>query len=420
MPRGVNNGPVVSAPIGGSGGTGGLPPKPPHDVGKPNCPKFDAVASGVRMASDPKPKTHVDPSTKSRTNEATKALALRQTAAARKMLDSPGDALKKELSGAAGRLHGIASRLSEANQKTLSTRILGDEGLMAGEKFGTLLEALDRVAKDPTDGNATGADRQAVIALMGDIGALYADTGATTGVQGRTQDAASNLRDALDRELGVSRKAVADSQALGGSKTVGPKKKQERTRPKAEHELRTGIHNTGEAIDESIGIHEDEALPTARWDTAHISKGRVFTTTEPLVGHMSGSPAEILQVWDTLAGVRPDRQYTGTMKAQQASGGTLPMGQYTKPEQDARYARAAGAAGMLVGSGYHSAVEVLEGVLAYTGQSLRGALARPEQDAGHVFGHGAATDLIGEMLEHNTTNPLPNHGANMLTDLLSG
>lgn len=419
MPRGVTNGPVVTATIGGSGGTGGLPPKPTHDVGKPNCPKFDAVAAGVRMASEPERTSHIDPSSRSRTNETTKALALQQTAAARKMLYDPGDALKTELAGAAGVLHDVASGLSPDNQRTLGTRILGAEGLMRFDSFEDLLGALDRVARDPVDGNATGADRQAVIALMGDIGALYADTGATTGVQSRTERAAENLRKALTAKLGVSPKAVKDTQRVGGSKTVGPKKKQERTRPAAEHTDRTGIHDTGQQIDEHLHVDEEQALPTARWDTAHIARSRVYGTTEPLVGHMSGSPAEILQVWDMLAGVRPDRQYTGTMNAQQASGGTLPMQQYSKPEQDARYARAAGAAGMLVASGYHSAVEVLEGTLAYTGQSLRGAVDRPEQDAGHVFGHGAATELIGELFEHNTATPLPNHGADLLSAMLS-
>lgn len=81
-----------------------------------------------------------------------------------------------------------------------------------------------------------------------------------------------------------------------------------------------------------------------------------------------------------------------------------PLSDLTSAEQAQRYARAAGASAFLVGLGYHSAVEVLEGILVYTGQSIRtqGTLSSLQRDSAHLFGHGAATDLMTELFKTNT------------------
>lgn len=123
---------------------------------------------------------------------------------------------------------------------------------------------------------------------------------------------------------------------------------------------------------------------------------------------MSGSPAEILQTWDMLCGLTGEEQYVGALTRssarQEREKFFHPMSDFTSVEQAQRYARAAGASAFLVGLGYHSTVEVLEGILVYTGQNIRteGTLSQSQRDAAHLFGHGAATDLITELFITNT------------------
>ena len=53
-----------------------------------------------------------------------------------------------------------------------------------------------------------------------------------------------------------------------------------------------------------------------------------------------------------------------------------------------------------VALGYHSAVEVVEGTLAYLAQDLRSVLEMPKHDdAGYVLGNIAATKLIVELVK---------------------
>ena len=131
---------------------------------------------------------------------------------------------------------------------------------------------------------------------------------------------------------------------------------------------------------------------------AHIKKDRVFTTTEPLVGHMSGSPAEILQVWDMLRGDAHENQFLSVFSKRDSSHWD-PLAEVALERQDQQIARAAGAAAFLIGLGYHSAVEVVEGVLLYMGQNLRQVLDDPKQDAGDLLGRGAATSLMIEIFK---------------------
>lgn len=352
------------------------------------------------------PGSYVDPALRSADSQETAKLALAQTLAARNLLYAPGHVLIEELGKVAKTLHGLINELGPEDQLALGARLFGSEGLLPDQSPEVLIGILARVSDDyllPHKSNSTSAkERAVVIALMGDIGALYADTGATTGVEGRSPAQAEILRENLrnlmeSRGLSAPVGCVIDGvQRLGGSSVVGPQKKVERIRPPAELTQRTGIHNTGESADIKLGIASDHRIPTAKWDVAHISKDRVFAVAEPLVGHMSGSPAEILQVWDMLRGDPHEIQFVGVLNKGDSNHWD-PLAEVTLERQDQQIARAAGAAAFLIGLGYHSAVEVAEGVLLYMGQNLREVLNDPTQDAGHLLGGGAATSLMSEL-----------------------
>ena len=352
--------------------------------------------------------TYVDPSSRSVENKEVRELAISQTLNARSLLYSPGYMLKDELGKASIVLCELFSDLSPYDQQALGARLFGKEGLLSGKNPDALLTALTKVRDDglhPDQSNGvTGVDRAVVIALMGDIGALFADTGATTGVEGRSQLQEDILREnlrSLIEKKGLSapnEHVVSEVQRAGGSAVVGPLKKEERIRPPAEHILRTGIHNTGEEVDVRLGIVPGQRIVGTKWDVAHISNYRLLNTTEPLAGHMSGSPAEILQVWDMLRGDSHGAQYLGVQKNRDPNHWD-PLADISLERQDQLLARAAGAAAFLIGLGYHSAVEVTEGVLLYMGQNLRKVLDEPTQDAAHLFGHGAATSLMNELIK---------------------
>ncbi|MET0547808.1 MAG: hypothetical protein ABW002_00870, partial [Xanthomonas sp.] len=235
---------------------------------------------------------------------------------------------------------------------------------------------------------------------------------ATTGVEGRNERQSSLLRGHFRSEVdkeglqSVNPKVVRDVQKVGGSSVVGPTKKTERTRPPNEKPERSGIHNLGSEVDERLGVPEDLRLNSSRWDVAHILRSRVMRTREPFVGHMSGSPAEILQVWDMLRGVPRDQQFVGVLNThrqlRESEPNRLPMQHLSEEQRQQQLARASGASAFLIGMGYHSAVECLEGVLVYTGQDLRGSLEERTQDNGHVMGQGASTDLLCELFESQT------------------
>ncbi|MBL0526823.1 hypothetical protein JD490_18165 [Aeromonas dhakensis] len=347
------------------------------------------------------PTVHIDPSIRSQDSGDTRQLALVQTASARQVLYEPGTTLSHELSQAANKLYQVYESLDQGDQAALGARLFGAEGLMPHATPSDLLQVLNRVDQMPS--HASGHDRSIVIALMGDIGALYAATGATTGTE-RSQEASVRLRDGLAQALvnaGLtppSGGSIQEVQERGGSSAVGPDKKAERSRPQAEHVFRTGIHNLGEEADDLLDVPRDSRIPPTKWDVAHISAQRVAETIEPFAGHMSGSPAEILQTWDMLRGEAPEQQFVGRLHSEHQYD---PMQNRTPAEQEQLRARAAGAGAFLVGLGYHSSVEVIEGTLTYMGQSLRdhNVLGIGQRDAGHLFGAGAATDLMSELFQ---------------------
>jgi len=354
--------------------------------------------------------THTNP-TGPHTLRATKKLAMKQTIDGRRVLYSPCDVLIKELGTAASILHRVVSNLSPDSQTIIAARLLGEEGLLEGRTIADLLATLQRASTKNTVSSAQTAsatDRAAVIALMGDIGVFYsrpADVKMELLTEFNSLLIAAGLHVPEEPEMEIMRET-------GGSRTVGPDKKSERKvvtfDAGVDIPFRTGIHNMGLEADKILGITEHNRIPEIRWPVFDISTARIQQTTEPFAGHMSGSPAEILQTWDMLCGVKGEDQYVGalTRNSVRQAGEEFrhPLSDLTSVEQAQRYARAAGASAFLVGLGYHSTVEVLEGILVYLGQSMRaeGTLSQSQRDAAHVFGHGAATDLITELFKTNT------------------
>ena len=349
--------------------------------------------------------THTNPAEASSTPTKTRELAALQSLHARDALYHPGDALMKELSEAATLLHHVASRLSPEHQLTLGGHVLGEGRLLAGKTTQDMLQVLERVST--AQGAGSGTDRAVVIALMGDIGGFY------TTPHNANPEFMTDLDNQL-RALGLHVPQASDIQLMreiGGSGAVGPDKRAER---KVSHfdsrdqiPFRAGIHNTGLSADKALKIGPEHRIPENRWAVFDISRSRIRETSEPLVGHMSASPAEILQTWDMLRGVEGANQFVGARaqhSAQAHEPFSHPMADLTPAEQEQRYARAAGASAFLVGLGYHTAVEVLEGTLAYVGQSIReeGTMSAVQRDSGHLFGHGAATDLMTELFKSHT------------------
>ncbi|AIP27670.1 hypothetical protein DR63_4805 [Burkholderia thailandensis E264] len=357
---------------------------------------------------------HVDPATRSETCGDTRQLAALQTTAARQVLYQPSESLRHELGQAANSLHPIYAALDAQDKQALGARLFGAEGLMPGRSPSALLDVLSRVGRTPDRSSAH--DRAIVIALMGDIGALYAATGATTGTD-RLPEASVRLRANLSERLAEAGlappppRSIQSVQEEGGSRAVGPDKTAERTRPAAAHFDRTGIHNLGEDADEIIGVPRHARIPPTQWDVAHIAENRVDGTVEPFAGHMSGSPAEILQTWDMLRGEPAERQFVGTLHTRLETRAEHhdPMQVHSPAQQVQHLARAAGACAFLVGLGYHSTVEVIEGALTYLGQSMRrhDVLGAGQRDAGHLFGQGAATELMSELFQGHQRVPDP-------------
>ncbi len=371
-----------------------------NDSALENAAKDAGVFNEVLKAKDAVHQhiTHGNPAGQS-AQATTKALALAQTVAARNVLYKPGDVLTQELAGAASVLHRVVSNLSPQHQGMLGAHLLGEGRLLAGKTTDDLLAALARAGS----GSASATDRAVAIALMGDIGGFYTTPG----------NADQGLMTALNRQIQAQGLQVPDAAAVqrmrehGGSAAVGPDKRAERKvrsfDSPAHMPFRAGVHNSGLEADKALNVPASERIPDNRWAVFDIGTARIKETTEPLVGHMSASPAEILQTWDMLRGVSASDQYVGALPARDGSGLT-PMSDLTPAEQEQRYARAAGAGAFLVGLGYHSAVEVLEGTLVYTGQSIRGegTLDPSQRDSAHVFGHGAATELMSELFKAGT------------------
>jgi hypothetical protein len=382
---------------------------------------------------------HVDPAISSQDESETLALAFSQTVSARACLYWPSEELAHELGTAATGLNGFLEFLQQQKDGDaliigLCARLFGKEGLDPQDFFSR--EAIDEnpaeVARlcqetlerhllgvaEEGDAPELGHSRAITIALLGDVGAFMAATGATTGTD-RSPEVSRGLKNAFatyalalegkeadERGFQLVDESVTRCRELGGGEVIGPSKSKERKRVSEEDLIpRTGIHDCGKDADELLGRFEEKGhLVPTKWASARLSEERVRVTGEPLAGHMSASPSEILWTWDVLAKRGLASAYIGSSRG------------HDEPHSSAR---AGGACAFLVGCGYHSALEVLHGTLNYVGQEiatevLRGAAElRMDQeeevnslhlDAGAIFHSGAATSLVEELCDNMTTD----------------
>jgi hypothetical protein len=336
--------------------------------------------------------SHKDPRHVS--EETTHHLALEQTIYARNLLYYPNDSLTYFLEDAAEALFNFASGLELSLVRALGARILNKEGLLSNQSEAELLGALERLAFFKT----TTSDRLVCIALLGDIGALFADTGATTGIYGRTPAQAEILRlkfktfsKRLNKGVDYFTDAIINRiKSKRGSHAVGPDKSKERKR--LGEETRSGIFNYGEKADEILRIDIDDRMPKTTWSVGTIEEVRL-NVLEPWAGHMSGSPSEILHVWDAVTGEDPLKSFVDNISYE-----TIKL---LKSPQ--RAAKAAGASAFLVALGYHSAMECIEGTFAYLGQDFRLAgMISDRQDAGHFLQSGASTSMMSGLFREVT------------------
>jgi len=337
--------------------------------------------------------SHKDPREVS--EQKTHHLALEQTVYARNLLYYPNDDLEKSLQEAAEALFKFANGLEPSLIRALGARILNQEGLLPYRKETDLVLALQRLALFKTNTH----DSLVCIALLGDIGALFADTGATTGVKGRTRAQEEILRNKfktfskdLNNGMDYFTEAIIDRiKSKRGSYAVGPNKSKERKR--IGEETRSGIFNYGEKADDILKIDKKIRMPKTTWSVGTIEEVRL-NVLEPWAGHMSGSPAEILHVWDAMTGEDPLMSYLDSNSYESIS-------QLISPK---RTAKAAGASAFLVALGYHSAMECVEGTFGYLGQDFRIAgMISERQDAGHFLQSGASTSLMSGLFREVTS-----------------
>ncbi|WP_445222824.1 hypothetical protein ACKWRH_45555 (plasmid) [Bradyrhizobium sp. Pa8] len=343
------------------------------------------------------------------------SLAFKQASAARQLLYHPGDAFRQEIAKAAEPLLRIVMKLTGAELTTLSTRLVSSGCLLAEKSPNVLMEILERLIDDARceASRASAIDRTAFISFLGDIGALYADSKKSSASFSlsaeQKQVFLSRLSDLIaEEELTPISDEVLEriAKISAGTGVVGPNKKRERKRIDA-FSTRRSLYNLGDEIDQKLGVPEQMRIPPIIWRPMLIKATRLLNVQEPLVAHMSGSPSEILMVWDMLRG-RAEGIYTAALDAHWNAinaglSSALPMDHFSAEEWAARLARVAGACAMEIGVGHHSAVEVAESALKYTGQDVRSVLTDPlTEDAAHLFGAGAATDLLTELFETQT------------------
>ena len=389
-------------------------PSPSHTLNPINTPTSNAAVAGDDF---------IYPAHQARQGSVVRNLAFKQLFAARNLLHHPGEVLQREIAEAADNLLGITIKLSEGELETLTKYIVSPTGVLAGKSPKILIEILERLREGTRlgVGSAGAIDRAAFISILRDIGCLYADASKhknngllslsseqKQALLGRMSNliAQANLSPLSDEIL----KRVAKASA--GTGVVGPMKQVERK--KADAPLpRRGLYDLGDEVDDSLGVPAQMRIPSVFLAPMRIKAVRVLNNLEPFVAHMSGCPGERLMVWDMLRGERADQIYTGALDVHRnAMNAGLdrvgPLDRFGPEERKARLARVAGACAMLIGVGYHSAVEVAEGALKYTGQDIRSVLDNAAtQDAAHLLGAGAATDLIVELFEAQTKSDPP-------------
>lgn len=372
-------------------------------------------------------------------------IAAKQTIAARKLLYYPDQEALTQLACAALELQMFTNSLPSPVHAALLSRICGDDGLMKVGAYAhnylplvkeynrapnpdlllRITKAADQAVEDCSrlesetftavmrkiPGPQAAMSRVRILALLGDLGALMTSTGATTGTEQvyahRFALASSfythicglpKYRQALVTQKQIDESAQAAKQA-GGSDTVGPQKKTQRKNDPNVREARTGILNMGASVDKALEIPERFRIIPSEWMVAHIVETRwngqnewEKNLTEPMAGHMSASPSEILHTWDMLSQRPITECYVGK------------KGSMAARNDDALSARAAMASALLIGTGFHSALECVDGTMTYLGQSLRVVVGEIDKqgDVGNLMYAGAATSLLSELMESFT------------------
>lgn len=321
--------------------------------------------------------------------------------------------------------------LSSSNlMKALTSRILSINGILRNESI-DILEFMIKRVKNDTEIQAK--ERATVIALMGDIAAMILDKKELDPLKSENQ---VNAIQELLKSLIKNKNDLDDDKfeliaSINGSLAVGPEKKKERVTNGPTYD-RTGIYNLGLYADKIIReyIHSNypdiklnlrkkalvtpeeknncsyffsdvlEPFSPKEWAVAKLPVEKIKNTySEALASHMSGSPAEILHIWDVLLGYDPVNSYK------------------EKSINEEKLARSMTTAAFLISMGYHSAVEVVEGTLKYLGKSIRvvdinSELVLPshlgigKEDASYIYYNGEATRLLSEEFNKLTYTPI--------------
>lgn len=304
----------------------------------------------------------------------THEMALKQTKAARALLYYPNHIVLEQLTKAASNLAAVFERLSPDNKDKLVSHLNGESRLVPGERPEKIIERLRAVG---SEGPENALNIAVAIALMGDIGGYF------TTPHNASISLMSELKNGIN-DLGLSIPDDNKIQSLktkGGSQSVGPTKKNERELAQAVNYSVSGIHNTGDEADNLLNINKDIRLPKQKWARFNLNSERLKNISEPLVGHMSASPFEILQSWDMLVGEKSEKQCNQSVD-----------------DVDA-VARAAATSAFLIGLGFHSAVEVSEGIFKYLGKDFRSEsiIGQGGIDMADLIGDGNATSMISDL-----------------------
>ena len=370
--------------------------------------------------------------------------ALIQNVYSRNMLYFPKTIVKDQLQKAATMIDRLITlikekyshldeeeELSSSNlMRAFTSRILSNNGILRNESVG-IFEFMIKRVKSGTEVQAK--ERATVLALMGDIAAMILDKKDHDPLKSENQVNALQelLISLIKNKNDLDEDKFELIASLNGSKTVGPEKKKERKMNGPTYD-RTGIYNLGLFADKIIREYiqsnypnvtvnlRDKALMTLddknkngyftselleplspkEWGVAKLPLEKIKNTySEALASHMSGSPCEILHIWDVLLGYDPVKSY------------------YEKEINDEKLARSMTSAAFLISMGYHSAVEVIEGTLKYLGKSIRVVdisseldytynLQKGKEDASYIFYNGEATRLLSEEFNNLTKTPI--------------
>jgi hypothetical protein len=202
-----------------------------------------------------------------------------------------------------------------------------------------------------------------LISYLGDLGTIIADY--RINKTGKAKLKIGN--DGIDKFLAAKKFApIKDADLTVFHKEragihFAPAKKEERqgTAP-ADLRNRKGIFESGAEADKALGktVPKDQ-INEAKWPDQYILLKRLEdkTVTEPWAGHMSGSCPEVAMAWDIFTNVDPMLSIDPTKI--KANAGKL--------DSADRKVKVALAAAMLIGLGFHSAMEVYEPTDDYLG-----------------------------------------------------